>query len=212
MVTLGVAPPYAIEDVKTAYREKVRLAHPDHGGSNAAFYEIHQAFERAEAYLEFRTDRRAWIASNMSHYAALQKAMDRLHRLGATVTTKAPQWLEQSFGDFAQLTETVNGIRLEGAANGDALITALVDDYKPLRELEVLELPGTRVSDDSVLCLGIFKQLKRLDLSNTPITRRGLAVIDALANLEAVNLNGAKVGWWDRLWVQTRLRRRTHSG
>src|SRR5688572_31834764 len=99
MVTLGLMPPYAVEDVKQSYRDKVKDAHPDRGGSVAAFNEIQQAFERAQAYLEFRGDRRSWIAGRMARYAELRRAIERLKKLGAEVTTFAPAWLEQSFGD-----------------------------------------------------------------------------------------------------------------
>ena len=51
MVTLGLAPPYAIEDVKHAYREVARATHPDRGGSAAAFAAVHEAFERDQACL-----------------------------------------------------------------------------------------------------------------------------------------------------------------
>src|SRR5690606_11824294 len=98
MVPLGLAPPYAIEDVKQAYREKARATHPDRGGSAAAFAAVHEAFERAQAYLEFRQDRRGWIAGKMARYAALQEAIAQLEKLGAEVTAFAPEWLEQSYG------------------------------------------------------------------------------------------------------------------
>ena len=52
MITLGLAPPYAAEDVKQAYLEKAKLALPDRGGSTAAFNEIQQATAPQE-YLAF---------------------------------------------------------------------------------------------------------------------------------------------------------------
>jgi hypothetical protein len=208
MVTLGLAPPYAIEDVKQAYRDKVKDAHPDRGGSVEAFNEIQQAFERASAYLEFRGDRRSWIAGRMGRYAELQRAVERLEKLGAEVTTFAPAWLEQSFGDFAQLIETVKVVRLEGPADGDALIALLVADLHLFRELETLALPKCKVSDQSVLSLSPFQQLKHLDLSGTPVTALVLDIIDAVESLETLNLDGTKVGWLAKRGARARLRRR----
>jgi hypothetical protein len=208
MITLGLAPPYALADVKQAYRDKARATHPDRGGSTAAFNEVQQAFERAQAYLEFRGDRRGWIAAKMGRYAELQKATDRLRRLGAVVTTHAPEWLEASFGDFAQLTETVTAVRLTGSGDGDAVIRSLVADHHVLRELETLALPHCRVSDDAVLSLMIFQQLQRLDLSHTPVTRRSLALIDAIKSLESLRLDGTSIGWWSKRRVKAKLRRR----
>ncbi len=211
MVTLGVAPPYVMEDVKRAYLEKAKLAHPDRGGSTAAFNEVQQAFERAQAFLEFRTDRRAWIAARMDRYVALENAVARLQRLGAKVTTHAQQWLQQSFGEFAQLMESPVTVRAVDAPNGDAIIAALVADHAALKDLDAVELPGCRVSDDAVLRLAVFQSLQRLDLSRTPVTSRALAVIDSLPVLESVALQGSNVGWWTRRRTAARLRRRAAS-
>jgi hypothetical protein len=208
MATLGLAPPYAVEDVKAAYREKAKLAHPDRGGSVEAFHEVQEAFERAQQYLEFRSDRRAWIASHMERYVEVERAIDRLRRLGAQVTTRAPEWLAQSFGDFAQLTESAYQFRAPGAANGDALIAALVAEHKSLRELREIEMPGANVSDGAVLSLGVFSMVAHLDLSDTPITRRSLALADQLEALESFHVTGTKIGWWQRRRLAARLRRR----
>jgi hypothetical protein len=208
MATLGLMPPYAIEDVKQAYRDKVKDAHPDRGGSVAAFNEIQQAFERATAYLEFRADRRAWIAGKMGRYAELQEAIERLKRLGAEVTTFSPAWLEQSYGDFAQLTETVKVVRVEGPADGDAVIAEMLEHVAGFREIETLALPRCRVSDQSVLALRTFQQLKHLDLSGTPVTALILDIIDSIESLEVLNLEKTQVGWLARRGAKARLRRR----
>jgi hypothetical protein len=208
MIALGLAPPYAIEDVKQAYRNKVKDAHPDHGGSIEAFKAVQEAFERAQAYLEFRADRRGWIAAKMGHYAALQQAIERLERLGAEVTTHSPRWLEQSYGDFAQLTETVTSIRRVGPADGDAIIRTMLANHAVLRELEMLELPKCQLTDDAVLSLAAFQQLKQLDLSHTAITTRALDVIDAIESLRAINREGTTLGWWPKRRALAKLRRR----
>lgn len=208
MVTLGLAPPYAIEDVMQAYREKARATHPDRGGSTEAFNAVHQAFERAQAYLEFRQDRRGWIAGKMARYAALQDAITRLERLGAAVTAYSPDWLENSYGDFAQLTEHVTTIRFADSPAPTPFIDALVHSYPSLRELATLELPGCQLSDDDVMHLSVFRQLRRLDLSRTPVTNRALAVVDAIESLRDLNLEGTNVGWWAKRGAASQLARR----
>lgn len=208
MVTLGLAPPYVIEDVMQAYREKARQTHPDRGGSAEAFNAVHQAFERAQAYLEFRQDRRGWIAGRVARYAALQDAIAELERHGAEVTAYAPEWLEQSYGDFAQLTEHVTKIRLVDSPAPAPFIEALVDHYPSLRELATLELPGCQLTDDDVLHLSIFRQLRKLDLSRTPITNRALAVVDSIESLRQLKLDETEIGWWAKRSVASQLRRR----
>lgn len=208
MVTLGLAPPYAIEDVKQAYREKARATHPDRGGSTAAFAAVHEAFERAQAYLEFRQDRRGWIASKMARYADLQEAISQLEQLGAEVTAYAPEWLEQSYGDFAQLTEHVTRIRLADSPQPTPIIDAMVEHYASLRELHTLELPGCRLTDDDVLHLSAFQQLRKLDLSRTPITKKSLAVVDVIESLRELKLDDTNIGWWAKRGVASQLARR----
>ena len=45
---LGVTPPCTISQVKSAFRRAVKIAHPDHGGSDAAFQRVQQAFQAAQ--------------------------------------------------------------------------------------------------------------------------------------------------------------------
>jgi hypothetical protein len=194
-----------------AYREKARQTHPDRGGSAEAFHAVHQAFERAQAYLEFRQDRRGWIAGRVARYAALQDAIAELERHGAEVTAYAPEWLEQSYGDFAQLTEHVTKIRLVDSPAPSPFVEALIDNYPSLRELATLELPGCQVTDDDVLHLSIFRQLRKLDLSRTPITNRALAIVDAIEPLRELKLDETEIGWWAKRSVASQLRRRASA-
>jgi hypothetical protein len=208
MVALGLAPPYTLDDVKQAYLEKAKQTHPDRGGSPSEFHIIQEAFEQAQAYVAFRSDRRTWIAGQMDRYVALERAIARLHQLGAEVTTDAFEWMTQSFGEFAQLTETALRVRAVDAADGDELIAALVEERGPLRELREIELPGATLSDDAVLSLKVFPMLRRLDLSRTKITDRALAVVDQLPALEELNVEGTSLGWWAKRRLTAELRRR----
>ena len=48
MEVLGLSPPYAMEDVKKAYLDRVMQVHPDHGGSREDFAKLQEAFDLAE--------------------------------------------------------------------------------------------------------------------------------------------------------------------
>jgi hypothetical protein len=82
MATLGLLPPYTLDDVKSAYREKVWHAHPDRGGAASDFLKIQEAYERAVEYVEFCGDRRKWIATQVECYLRQQEAVAEVERLG----------------------------------------------------------------------------------------------------------------------------------
>jgi len=211
MIRLGLAPPYSVEDVKAAYRDQAKRSHPDHGGSAQEFHALQEAFERAQEYLAFRGDRRRWIAKQMDGYLGFRMLMEQLEELGAEATSNAIDWLEKSFGDFAQLTETVVGIRLENSSSGDELIRLLVEQQSLLGELTRLELPGCQVSDEAVLQLEPFEQLRHLDLTDTPVTSESLWIVDTILGLDSVALEGTKVGWWMRRKVAKVMQRRREA-
>lgn len=202
MVELGLSPPYTLEDVKQAYFIKAKLVHPDHGGTAEAFRALQTAFEQAKQYTEFRVDRRHWIASHIEAYLAVRRVVERLEEFGAEVKTNAVDWLQKSFGDFAQLTESIIGIRLAGSPRGDELVAAMVEEKDSLGSLTELSLPGCQLTDAAAQRLDAFQQLKHLDLSNTPITNEALWFVDELPALESLNLEGTQVGWWMNRKVQ----------
>ena len=208
MQRLGLSPPYALEDVKKAYLDQVMQVHPDHGGSREAFAELQEAFELASKHLEVRVDRREWIAEQVDDYVVMQDVVEILNRLGAEVTTNAIDWLEQSFGEFAQLTETVLAVRLENSSEGDALIEALVQDSSVLSGMTRLELPGCQVTDETVLQLGKIRTLQQLDLSNTPVTKKCLTLIERLPELRELRLENTRVGWWQKRKAAALLKER----
>ena len=198
MIRLGLAPPYAMEDIKKAYLEQVMQVHPDHGGSVADFRAIQEAFEEATRHLEFRCDRREWISQNIDNYVGMQDLVHCLDRYGVQVTTNAIDWLEQSFGEFSQLTETILAIRLENSEHADEVILTLIKEPFLLKSLIRLELPGCRVSDDAALKLSVLRNLQHLDLSHTTVTKAVLKIIAELEELRSINLRGTGIGWWQR--------------
>jgi hypothetical protein len=209
MVQLGLLPPYTETDLKQAYREKAKSAHPDRGGTAAAFHELHTAYEHAVHYVRLRKDRRAWIASQMDAYVELLDVTDSLRKkYSAQIGWDRPQWLDESFGDFAQLIDRVESIRLQDSPVADQFIDDLTDHQGPLKHLQRLELSGSRVSDESVLKLAAFPLLSHLDLGRTPVTSRVTALVNMLPSLQTLELTGTAVGWWSRRRVRAELRRR----
>jgi len=211
MVQLGLLPPYTPEDVKQAYLIKAKQVHPDHGGTAAEFRALQEAFEKAQQYTEFRCDRRGWIAAKMQGYLSVRAVMERLEAFGAEVTTNAIDWLQKSFGDFSQLTETITAVRLVDSPAADAMIRYMVKERPALGELTRLELPGCQVSDKAVLQLEAFQQLRHLDLTGTPVTKDALWIVEGILGLESLELQGTRVAWWMRRKVRAVLRKRREA-
>jgi hypothetical protein len=208
---LGLAPPYTMDDVKRAYLDKVKSAHPDRGGDRTAFDRIQRAFEEGSQYLKFRSDRRQWIAARMDEYLAVQELRDRLRALGAEIESDMLDWVRRSFGDFANLTESIVGVRLTDSPNVRELIETMVRELAALPGLKRLSLAGCPVDNLLALDLRVFKSLAHLDLSRTPITDRALTVVDFLPDLVSLDIEGTSIGWWARHKVERRLRRRRQS-
>jgi len=207
MVTLELLPPYSEEDVKQAYLEKVKAAHPDRGGDAADFNVIQAAFEQAMQYVRFRKNRHDWIAAQMDDYIAVQNVVKKLiDRFDAQVDIEAIDWMTKSFGDFAQLTDRVVRIHIAGSEHADEAIDEMVREQWALRYLRILQLPECRVSDEAVLSLRVFTVLRHLDLSGTPITGRALQVAALLPSLTSAALENTKVGPIAKMKLAYRLR------
>lgn len=208
MAILGLMPPYSAEDVKHAYLAKVKQFHPDNDGTRADFDKLQEAYEQAQLYVIFRGDRRGWIARRLEEYLATEEVIKRIREFGAEVETRSVEWLEKSFGDFAELTESIIGVRLTGADNGDELLHYMVGQYDRMLELRRLELPSCKVSDGSVLQLSVFRRLAQLDLSNTPVTWKGLEVIHWLPDLESIEVDATAINWWSRRKLKAEIRKK----
>jgi hypothetical protein len=208
MVKLGLMPPYMAEDVEKAYLARIKDIRPDLGGDPQPFYDVQIAYMQAKEYIKFRGDRRGWIAKRMDEYVAVQEIIDRLKELGAEVETDSLDWLEKSFGEFAELTEKILFIRLNDVVNGDEFVDYLVDHRDQLLELRRLDLAGCGVTDAAVRQLSVFRRLQELNLNRTPITWEALHIVEWLPELETVHVEGTGIGWLTRRKLAAQLRKK----
>jgi hypothetical protein len=203
MATLGLLPPYAVEDVKQAYFEKVKSAHPDAGGSVHDFLKLQQAFEKAIQYAEFRASRMKWLATNMERFVTQSLVVQSLIDRGAQVDTEQFDWLKRWFGDdFAQVTETVVEIALQGPRVTDETIEFLVKEYRTLDRLKRLDLHASRISDAGLQCLRVFTRLEKLDIRGTPTTVRAVKVANWFPTLIWLGIDRKRLPCTGRLWLR----------
>jgi hypothetical protein len=205
MAVLGLLPPYTLEDVKAAYRVKVLEAHPDRGGDVAEFLKIEEAYLQAIEYVNFRGDRRGWIAGQVEPYLRQQEVAAEVERRGGQAEYEQTNWLKRSFGDgFAMLAERLRVIRLCGEGADDAFLSYLGELPKKTPYLTELDLAGGRITDKGAQGLAHFEVLKRLNLAGTAVSEEGLRpVLATLSSLQWLNVADTDMGWLSR-W---RLRR-----
>src|SRR5262249_8332230 len=159
-----------LEDVKSAYRDKVWHAHPDRGGATTDFLKIQEAYEQAVEYVAFCGDRRKWIAVQVECHLRQREAAAEVERLGGQVEFEEIDWLKRSVGDFALLADRLRVIRLRNAAADDAFMTFLAEQPPRTPYLTELDLAGSRVTDKGLQALAGLGLLRRLDLSGTKVT------------------------------------------
>ena len=208
MVTLGLLPPYTLEDVKSAYHKKVQTAHPDHGGAINEFRKIREAYELAQEHLRFRSDKRAWIASRVDAYIARDELQRQLVRSGAQVVESRIDWLEKSFGDFAEFANSIEAIELRGKPVGPAVVERIVTGHQYLSGLKRLALVDCELDDGSALRLDCFQVLAELDLSGNRLTHRVVQLAERVPTLSVMRLSRTSVGWLTRWRLARRLRKR----
>ena len=197
---LGLAPPVTADDVKQAYLEKVKTAHPDRGGSSEGFHKLQQAFEQAMQYANFRADRMKWLGVQVERYAAQQSVIKHVESLGGQVEMLAISWMKKSFGeDFSQLMDRLIGITLQGQAITDATLELLVREQPVLQSLQSIDLSNTQISDTGALLLRVFQELRRVDLSGTVVTNESLHLADWLPELRWLGVRGTNVSMVGKL-------------
>ena len=202
--TLGLIPPCTVEDVKQAYLERAKTAHPDAGGDVAQFVQLQKAYEQGLEYAEFRASRMSWLAKQVENYVYQEKVIDRLNQLGGRVDVGQIDWLKRSFGeDFAQVVERITRLQLRGPHIGNSELAYLSLERRVFASLQDLDLSQTKITDAGVPHLLALASVRRLNLSGTKVTRISTETLRRLPELEWLSLSETSFGWWDRV----RLRR-----
>lgn len=206
MVTLGLLPPYSAEDIKAAYFEKARAAHPDRGGTAQDFVRLQDAYQKAVEYAGLRASRMHWLGAWTERYATQQSLVEAIEQLGGRVIVEPAGSITASIGeDFAHILDQVSGVELKGRKIDANAIDFLLSQRPLLINLRTLDLSGSRVSDVAVARLAVLEKLQRIDLSDTPVTYSGIEPLVRLPYLEELKLDGTQVGWWRKLLVGRKL-------
>ncbi len=203
LATLGLMPPCTADDIEQAYLAKVRVAHPDAGGDCESFNQLQAAYQRATEYVRSHSMLNRWFSSWIARYVEQEHVIDEVRRLGGRVDIERREWLKQEVGeDFVQIFDKVVGIHLRGQQVGDEALEYLMRNRVVRANLRLLDLAESRVTDEGLRHLRVFKNLRQLDLRGTRITNQRLELLRWLPNLEELAIQQTRVSTWGffKLW------------
>jgi hypothetical protein len=197
LAILGLKPPVTVDDVKQAYLDKAKSAHPDHGGNPQEFIRLHEAFEQATEYARFKAGRMQWLSGWVEQYAEQQQLIDEVKALGGEVEVESVDWLGQTIGpDFAAVMDRLAAVRLAGPQVDDATMVQLAGKLRRQAGLHRLALVNTQVTSVGLRQLHRCESLRELDLSGTKVSAQAVeSLVQDLDRLESLVLRDTGIGW-----------------
>jgi hypothetical protein len=200
LVRLGLMLPCSEADVKQAYLAKAKVMHPDAGGDQAQFIDLQTDFDRAVEYCKFHSGRSRWLAESVERYVEQQQVTLDVEERGGRVTVEHLDWLKREIGeDFAQVLDTIVGVKFSGPKAGDADIDFLITRKEPLATMHWLDLSHSKVTNAGILKLAEFPNLRKIDLRGTKIGNSALRVLESLPKLEWLGISETAVSWLRRM-------------
>jgi VanZ family protein len=161
---------------------------------------LQEAYEQSLHYVQFQAGRRRWLAQSLEHYVEQQSAIAEIRRAGGRVEIESLYWFVGEVGeDFAQVLERVVAIELCGKQFDDALVARLLSPAPLRSSLRRLNLSGTAVTSRGLMQIGRLPKLRELNVSGTSVGKRGLSAVNNFPDLEQINLSGTRVGLTGRL-------------
>ncbi len=201
LAILGLKPPVSIEDVKQAYLDKAKTAHPDRGGDTQGFVRLHEAFEQATEYARFKAGRMQWLSGWVEQYAEQQQLIDEIKALGGDVEVESVEWLGQTIGtDFATVMDRLAAVRLSGPKVDDAALVQLGSKLRRQAGLHRLDLINTSVTSIGLQQLHRCESLRHIDLTGTRASAPAIeSLLSDLDRLETIVLCDTGIGWAARM-------------
>ncbi len=196
---LGLTVPVTPEDVKQAFRERAKLAHPDReGGSVEEFRKLQSAFDEALEFAQRNGKRIPWVGIQMPIYIAQRHVAELVAKWGGSVEFASYDWLEDTVGeDFATLADRLLSIDLAGQPITDAQLIELCTEADGVRHVELLFLANTNVTDKGILEVTKMRNLRYVDLRDTKVSPAMRKQVARLERIERVE--GLPKSWWQKL-------------
>lgn len=199
MEVLGLLPPYSVEDVKKAYRERARRLHPDAGGDPEEFKALHAAYEQAVDFASFRQSRRHWLGDRVERYLEREQWLAAISEMGGCYELGRADSYIRDFGiDFAEMLRKLVAVHLCGPQIAQVDLSWIDAGSAVAGEIRLLTLARTSLSAEGLGQLSPLKGLRSLDLRATRVPKPDLSVLSSLPELEWIHLGGTGIGYWGR--------------
>jgi VanZ family protein len=199
LVRLGVLLPATLADIESAFRDKVKLAHPDRGGTVEEFNQLQADYEAARQFAQARQGRRGWLMASIERYIEQQEVIAEIERRGGQVETSRPEWLAREIGeDFAQVADTIETIRWTGPRVRAADVAYLIQHANVLGQLRRLDLSGAQVGNAAIEPLKALQTLHELDLRGTFVSDRAVPALASIKRLRRIQVANTFINWWGR--------------
>lgn len=189
----GLLPPYTLEDLDTAYRDRSRTA------SAAEQRDLDEIHRDGQQYLTFRASRRTWLGHQVDGYSDRADLVERIESVGGSIALESSDYYEYSLGpDFGDVARRLVGITLNGGGFTDTLVEPLLAEPWLADELRVLDLAETQVTPAVLERVAGLQRLVALNLRDTA-TGSGIPdLVLRIPSLEWIHVGGTGLGWWSR--------------
>lgn len=117
----------------------------------------------------------------------------KLHALREAGLLHAIEQTEPRHGSVGPRPTTAEGIT-NLTLYDNWLTDAALREFADFKNVQDIQLDGSKISDSGLKTVGTFKQLRRLSLSNTRVTDAGLKELAGLTALQDLKLEGTQVG------------------
>jgi hypothetical protein len=193
---LGLSVPVTPADVRHAFLEKAKEAHPDKGGDSQQFKALQSAFEEALAFAQRNGKRLPWIGLQMPLYIAQREIVRLVESWGGRAEVQQLDWLEDTIGtDFTAIADRLVEIDLTGCDVSNTELLLLADHAEGLQFLEVLRLANTDVADTGVMKVTAASNLRYLDVRGTSVSRQLRKQLARLPQMHRVEGEGGWFNW-----------------
>jgi hypothetical protein len=138
------------------------------------------------------------VAWRVSQYQARKQLIANIRAAGGTfgVAISGPRWLRDQVGDDEYFYEPVRISfgPMTGLPPADGIqLNAVLSGCRSLNRLEVLDLRGSSINDESLAIIAELPTVRILRLSNTKVTDAGLEHLRELPRLEFIWIGGTEI-------------------